>query len=110
VVYPEQEMGTGIAYVLTLGNIIDYIPVTTGYGVVKMTVPVDFAGKSLGEAGFGQRGRIDVIVLILQRKQELIINPGAIEIIRPDDVLVISGNWEKLEELFSRFQKIGAGK
>jgi trk system potassium uptake protein len=110
VVFPEQEMGTGIAYVLTLGNIIDYIPVSTGYGVVKMTVPEDYIGKSLVEAGFGQRGRLDVIVLLLQRKQEIIISPGASETIRPDDVLAVSGNWEKLEGLFSRFQKLEAGK
>lgn len=110
VVFPEQELGTGIAYVLTLGNVIDFIPVTTGYGVVKMTVPVNFTGKSLTEAGFGQRGAKDVIVLILQRMQELIIYPGASEMIRPDDVLVISGNWEKLEELFSRLQKTESWK
>jgi hypothetical protein len=47
---------------------------------------------------------------ILQRKQELINNPGAVKMIRPYDVLVISGNWEKLEELFSLFQKIDARK
>jgi trk system potassium uptake protein TrkA len=105
VVYPEREMGIGIAYVLTLGNIIDYIPVTTGYGVVKMTVPARFVGKSLSEAGFSHRGRLEVLVLILQRKQEIYISPGNTETIRPDDVLVVSGNWDKLEELFSSIQK-----
>jgi trk system potassium uptake protein len=105
VVYPEQEMGSGIAYVLTLGNIIDYIPVTVGYGVVKVTAPSEFVGKSLSEVGFNQRGRSEVVVLIMQRKQEIIINPGPSEFIKPDDVLVLSGNWEKLEQLFSSFQK-----
>jgi trk system potassium uptake protein len=110
VVYPEREIGTGIAYVLTLGNIIDYIPVTTGYGVVKMSVPADFIGKSLLEAGFGHRGRMEIIVLLLQRNQEIIISPSTTETIRPDDVLVVSGNWDKLEELFSHFQKTGIEK
>ena len=105
VVYPEREMGAGIAHVLTLGNIIDYIPVTPGYGVVKMTVPANFVGKSLSEAGFSNRGRLEVIVLLLQRKQEIIISPRDTETIKSDDVLVLSGNWDKLEELFSRFQK-----
>jgi len=91
--------------VLTLGNIIDYIPVTTGYGVVKMTVPANYVGKPLSEAGFSNRGRLEVIVLLMQRKQEIIISPRDNEIIRSDDVLVVSGNWDKLEELFSRIQK-----
>lgn len=105
VVYPEREMGTGIAYVLILGNIIDYIPVTTGYGVVKMSVPANFIGKSLSEAGFGGRGRLEVIVLLLQRNKDIIISPSTTETIRQDDVLVVSGNWDKLDELFSHFQK-----
>jgi len=103
VIYPEREMGMGIAYILTLGNIIDYIPVTTGYGVVKMSVPANFIGKSLSEAGFGHRGRLEIIVLLLQRNQEILISPNTTETIRSDDVLVVSGNWDKLEELFLRF-------
>jgi trk system potassium uptake protein len=106
VVFPEREMGAGLAYVLTLGNIIDYIPVTAEYGVVKMAVPAHLAGKSLIEAGFGHHGRWEVILLILQRKQDIIISPSGTEIVKPDDVLVLSGTWDKLERLFAQFQKV----
>jgi trk system potassium uptake protein len=105
VVYPEKEMGTGIAYVLTLGDVIDYIPVTSAYGVVKMRVPSYFVGKSLSDIGFGHRGRWEVLVLLLQRKQEILLSPSSTEIIRPEDVLIVAGNWDKLEELFSQVQK-----
>jgi trk system potassium uptake protein len=105
VFYPEREMGTGLAYVLTLSNVIDYIPVTAGYGVVKMAVPAAFIGKPISDVGFGHAGRLDVIVLLLQRAQDIIISPRTTEQIRPDDVLVVSGSWDKLEELFSQIQK-----
>jgi len=101
---PEREMGTGIAYVLTLGNVIDYIPVTSGYGVVKVAVPPDFVGKTLTEVGFGHRGRWEVLVLLLQRKNDILISPATAEEIKEDDVLVVSGSWEKLETLFSQLQ------
>lgn len=104
VVYPEQEMGEGLAYALTLGNVIDYIPVTSGYGIVKMSVPADFVGKTLTEAGFGHRGPLEIVVLLLQRKQDILISPSTAESLRSDDVLVVSGNWDKLEELFSQIQ------
>jgi trk system potassium uptake protein len=110
VVYPERDMGEGLAYVLTLGNIIDYIPVTSEYGVVKMSVPSHMVGKSLTEAGFGHHGRWEVIVLILQRKQEILISPSATEIIKPEDVLVMSGTWDKLESLFAQVQNTGNKK
>lgn len=104
VVYPERDMGTGMAYVLTLGNVIDYIPVTRGYGVVKMSVPSYFVGKTLSELDFGHRGALKVVVLLIQRKQDIIISPAGTEKIETEDVLVLAGNWDKLEELFSRVQ------
>jgi trk system potassium uptake protein len=105
VFYPEKDIGTGIAYVLTLGDVIDYIPVTPGYGVVKMTVPLNFAGKTLSETGFGYHGVLNIVALLLQRKQEILVNPSAGEYIRQDDVLVVAGNWDKLEDLFARIKK-----
>jgi trk system potassium uptake protein TrkA len=105
VVYPENEMGTGIAYVLTLGDVIDYIPVTAEYGVVKMSVPPQLAGKTLSETGLGHHGRWDVVVLLLQRKRDVFISPSGGEIIRPEDVLVISGNRDKLEEYLAQLRK-----
>ncbi len=110
VVSPEKEIGTGMAYVLTLGNVVDYIPVTAAYGVVKMSAPPEFVGRSLAEIGFGQRSKLEVIVLILQRRQEILIGPGGIESIRPDDVLVVAGEWDRLENLFTKIQRGQATK
>jgi trk system potassium uptake protein TrkA len=106
VFYPDRDMGAGIAYVLTLGDIIDYIPVTTGYGVVKMTVPSDFVGKTISEVGFGYHGILNVVALLLQRKDEILVNPSPSENIRTEDVLVVAGNWDKLEDLFARVKKV----
>jgi trk system potassium uptake protein len=105
VFYPDRDMGAGIAYVLTLGDIIDYIPVTAGYGVVKMTVPAGFVGKTLSEAGFGHHGVLNVVALLLQRKEEILVNPSSGEILKPEDVLVVAGNWDRLEDLFARVKK-----
>ncbi len=111
VVSPEREMGAGIAYVLTLGDVIDYIPVTSEYGVAKISVQPSFVGKTLSELGFGHRGAWQIIVLLLQRKKEILISPSGTEIVREGDVLIVSGNWDKLEELFSHLQKtVGAEK
>jgi len=105
VVSPEREMGTGMAYVLTLGDVIDYIPVTTGYGVVKMSAPDFFVGKSLADLGFGRHGQREVIVLLMQRKQEILVNPASAEKIDAKDELVVAGNWDKLEDLFAQVQR-----
>jgi len=33
------------------------------------------------------------------------VSPSNAETLKPDDVLVVSGSWDKLEELFAQFQK-----
>ncbi|MDP2931212.1 MAG: TrkA C-terminal domain-containing protein, partial [Chloroflexota bacterium] len=105
VVYPLREMGIGIAHVLTLGDVIDYIPVSPGYGVVKLIAPPPFVGQTLAELGFGPKGKWKVAVLLILRKQGVTITPSDAEMIKPEDVLIVSGSWDNLEELFVKFQK-----
>jgi len=105
VVYPEREMGTMIAHVLTLGDVIDYIPVTTEYGVVKLIAPPSFVGQTLSGLGFGSKGKWKVAVLLILRKQEVTITPSSAEVVKLGDALVLSGNWDSLEELTGKFPK-----
>ncbi len=105
VVYPEREMGIGIAHALTLGDVIDYIPVTGGYGVVKLTAPPSFVGRTLSDLGFGSKGKWRVAVLLILRQQEVTITPGDMEMVKPGDALVVSGNWDSLEELIGKLPK-----
>lgn len=110
IVSPEREIGTGIAYVLTLGDVIDYIPVSSEYGVVKVSAPSHFIGKSLSELGLGHHGKMEVTVLLLHRKQEIMVSPGGIETIKPEDILVLAGKWDKLEEMFSQMSESNGGR
>jgi len=105
VVYPEREMGTMIAHVLTLGDVIDYIPVTIGYGVVKLIAPPSFVGQTLSDLGFGYKGKWKVAVLLILRKQEVTITPSGAEMVKLGDTLIVSGNWDSLEELISKFPR-----
>lgn len=107
VLFPEQEMGIAIAHVLTLGDIIDYIPVAPGYGVVKLIAPPYFVGQSLSSIGFGASGKWKVAVLLLLRSQEVLISPGDSQVIKSEDAMVLAGNWDHLEELFNELQKAG---
>jgi trk system potassium uptake protein TrkA len=105
VVYPEREMGIGVAHALTLGDVIDYIPVTPGYGVVKLAAPPSFVGQTLSDLGFGSKGKLKVAVLLMLRDKEVAITPSSAEIVKSGDALVVSGSWDSLEELTSKFQK-----
>lgn len=44
-------------------------------------------------------------MLLILRKQEVIITPSGAEMLKLGDVLVVSGSWDSLEELTSKFPK-----
>ncbi|MBI4266744.1 MAG: TrkA family potassium uptake protein [Chloroflexi bacterium] len=110
VIYPEREMGTMVAHVLTLGEVMDYIPVAPEYGVVKLTAPDYFVGETLSGLSFGARGKWKVAVLLIVRKQEVIITPNDSEVVKAGDALVVAGNWDNLDELFTEVQKTQTGR
>jgi len=105
VVYPEREMGTSLAQVVTLSNVWDYMSVAPGYGVAKLTAPSYLVGEKLSQVGFGPKGKWEVAVLLIQRGKEVIVTPGQGEVIQPDDILIVAGNDDKLERLLAEAKK-----
>ena len=105
VVYVERDMGTSIAHGLTLTHVLDYISVGPSYGITKLAVPPHFIGKTLSELGLGRKGRWEIAVLLIQRKNEVIVTPDHAEIVKSDDILVLAGSDDKLEQLLTEAKK-----
>jgi trk system potassium uptake protein TrkA len=98
VIYVEQEMGYKLAHGLTLTEVSDYISIAASYGVVKLTAPHWFVGRSLSELEIGRKGKWNVAIFLIKREKELIIWPEQGEIIRPNDILILAGKDEDLEQ------------
>jgi len=105
VVYPELEMGTRTAFNLVHRDVVDYMRIARGYGIAKLPAPAYMNGKSVREIGFGPKGELEIALLLLQRNNEVIVNPENKEIINEDDMLIISGNDENLENLLHQNEK-----
>jgi len=105
VVYPEREMGIEVAEVVTLSGVSDYMSVALGYGIVKLMAPPYLVGEKLSELGCGPKGKWEVGVLLIQRKDEVIVNPGQREVVEPDDVLILAGKHDSLEKLLTEAKK-----
>lgn len=99
VVYPERETGIRIAQGITLTCVSDYMGIASGYGIAKIRAPRNLEGQKLAELGFGPKGKWEVVVLVIQREKEILVNPGQKEAIKKDDLLVIAGNHDNLEKL-----------
>jgi trk system potassium uptake protein TrkA len=105
VVYPERDMGTMVAHALTLTDILDYIPVASSYGVAKLAAPSHFVGKTVADIGLGRGGKWNVALLLIRRDKEVIVTPDRTESVKPNDILIVSGNDDKLEQLLGAARK-----
>jgi trk/ktr system potassium uptake protein len=105
VVYPEREMGIRTAHGMTLRDVSDYMSVSHQYGVAKLPALPYLVGEKLSELAFGSKGKWEVAVLLIQRNNEVIVTPTSGEVIKPDDVLIVAGNDDKIEKLLSEVKK-----
>jgi len=105
VVYVEGEMGVRVAHALALKDVLDYITVTHTYGVAKIAIPPYFVGKTLSELELGRTGKWGITVLLIQRKNEVIVTPDRTEIVKADDIMIVSGSDEKLGQLLTESKK-----
>jgi trk system potassium uptake protein TrkA len=105
VISPEQEMGRLLAHGVTLTGILGYMDVTANYGIAKINVSPNMVGKSISEIGLSPKGKWQVAVLLIQHKNEIIINPVQSEVIKPDDLLILSGNDDNLTKSLASLKK-----
>ena len=110
IVMPERDMGQRIASALVTPRVLDHIDLSADSSMVEIISPQDFVGKSLRELDI--RAQYGVNVIALKRKvkslsqdgnaqdeDKVIVTPKADEIIRVNDVLLIIGTNDNIENL-----------
>ena len=97
VVYPEREMGVRVAHLFAYGNVVDYIDVAPGFGIVVLHPPKDFVGRTLAELDLPKKFELNPIAL--RRGDRVTVNPPGDERIGAEDQLFLIGRDEGLARL-----------
>jgi trk system potassium uptake protein TrkA len=97
VVYPEREMGARVAHAFATRNVIDYLDIAPGFGIVRFSPLPGWIGRSVRELDLG--ARYNVSAMALRRGSNVIVNPHRDEKIAAGDELVLIGLDEKLARL-----------
>ncbi|WHH58922.1 TrkA family potassium uptake protein [Petroclostridium sp. X23] len=97
VIFPERDMGIRVAYNLVSTNILDYIELSPDYSIVEITVPEKWEGKTLKELDV--RAKYGINIMAIKKDSEINIAPRAEDAIRKDDILVVIGSNEDLNNL-----------
>ncbi|HNU93058.1 MAG TPA: TrkA family potassium uptake protein [Spirochaetota bacterium] len=110
VIFPERDMAIRVANKLALKNAIDYLPITDDYGIIEVTPPKSFIGKSLKDLQISTRFGCQVIGLKLppeggtaadigEKGHTIRIAPSAHDIIPENAVMIVIGKHRDIERL-----------
>jgi trk system potassium uptake protein TrkA len=104
VVYPERDMGKRIAHNLVNSNLVDFIELTQELRISEVIAQREMDGKSL--KNLNMRSRYNVNVILIKRiGGEVVLSPGADDVIRHGDLLLLVGEktaMDKLEQAWDR--------
>lgn len=97
VVIPEQENAFRLARSLSAPNVLDYIELSNNCGIIEIPAPVRWYDKSLQELNV--RAKLGVTIIAIKRKGKITVSPSAQFRIRQEDVLVVLGDTDALNEV-----------
>ncbi len=101
VVFPEQDMGEKLAYMLGRENVIESLEVSGGFRIVEMKIPADWVGKSLIDLQLRLKHNVNVIAV---RESGTVMNctPSPTRPFLRDDVVSIIGADADVDRMTSK--------
>ena len=78
-------------------NVLDYIELSSDYGIVEVPAPKSWVGKSLKELNI--RAKLGLNIIAVKQGEKINVSPGADYAICSDDVIVVLGDAIALEKV-----------
>ncbi len=119
ILFPEKQVGEKLAYTLISPNILRYEKMTSDHCMVELKVPDSYVGKNLQELNLPNEKGVHIIAIKYQSIQvtedgENIVQtkinnlPGANDIIKEDDILVLLGSTGNINSLIKEVSPDGS--
>lgn len=97
VIFPERDMGVRIAHQLVSPNLLDYIELSDEYTIAELNVPRSMYGRSLKEVNM--RANYGCSIVAINKHSGMVIAPTADDVIEKNDILVVIGTNDQIEQL-----------
>ncbi len=102
VYYPERDIAKKIGTQLNFNNLLDYLPIESGFVIQEIAPPDSFIGKSLGEINLRKKYNITVIAIKSIIPESSTMNPGADFLIKESDIMIVFGSDVDIEKLHKK--------
>mgnify|MGYP002520336065 CR=1 FL=1 len=95
VIIPEYEFAGRLAKTLSAHNVLDYIELSSEYGILEVPAPESWVGKSLKQLDI--RAKLGVNIIAVENEHTTNVSPSADYVIRKGDILAVLGDNKSLE-------------
>ena len=100
VIFPEHEMGVKLAQGLSSSNVLNFIEVSEDYGILELSCPDSWQGKSLREVDVRKNYHVNVIAIRKAGEDHALeITFGPDDPLEKGDILVALGRSEDINRL-----------
>lgn len=99
VIYPEKDMAIRTAMKLSCPNVLEYLPLISGFGIQEIAPPDKFIGKSLRELDLRNKYGVQVIAIKEIIPEKITFIPKADFVIKDSDILVVMGDEKQLDKI-----------
>lgn len=101
VIYPEKDMAIKTGLRLSNPNILEYLPLISGFGIQEIAPPERFIGKSLRKLDLRNKYGIQIIAIKELIPEKTTFVPKSDFVIKDSDILIIMGEEKQLAKLNS---------
>ncbi len=96
---PEEKMAFKLAHSLARPDMIDHLPLTSGFYVVQLNAPESFVGKTLSELDIRAKYSVQIVAVKDSRTGALNLVPHGPYEIRESDILFVIGKSEDIDKI-----------
>ena len=97
VLIPERDQAARLARSLSSPNVLDYIELSSDYGIVELPAPKSWQGRTLKELNV--RAKLGVNIIAVKHGGEINVSPAADYCIDKEDIIVVLGDMIALEKV-----------
>ena len=102
IIYPERDVARKLGNQIDSPNLIDYLPLQSGFVIQEIAPPDAFIGKTLIEIGLRKKYRVTVLAIKSIIPDKTTVNPGGDEVIKESDILIVFGEDKDIENLHKK--------
>jgi trk system potassium uptake protein TrkA len=97
VIFPERDMGARLARSIANADIVDYFTLSDTHGMLELTTPRTWAGKSIRQVD--ARAKYGITIVAISHVGQMRVSPSPDEVLNAGDILVVIGSNEQMDAL-----------